>query len=275
MKKTVFTSEKIKKKIGLALGSGGARGLSHIGVIKTLLKNNIPIDLIAGTSAGSLIGGMYAALHDIEQVEKILTKMTYKDLAWILSDATFSAGALKGQRAIAFLQQFVKDVPIESLTIPFAAVATDLQTGQPVIIAKGNLIEAIRASVSVPLVFQPVWIQNTYCIDGGASEPVPVDTAKKLGADIVIAVNCDAYLPFAGKINDEKQCPSSFMIAKASIDALRAQLAHENARKAHIIINPYIPHANFTKFVHGEQFIEEGCKATEAVLPEIRAFIHV
>lgn len=264
-------TEQTRKKIGLALGSGGVRGLVHIGVIKTLLSHNIPIDMIAGASAGSVIGGAYAALGDIAKVERIATSFGYRDLAWVLSDAAFSSGVIKGKRAAAFLAQHIGNRSIESLALPFAAVATDVETGKPCIITKGDLLEAIRASCSVPLLFQPTKIGNSYLVDGGVSLPVPATVVRDMGADIVIAVNCDAYLIDA-KPEGEKR-PSSLSIAKATINSLRYTLAKENMKYADIKIEPHIPPTTITTAVHGESIITLGQEETERMMPAIAAFL--
>jgi NTE family protein len=162
------------KKIGLALGCGGARGLAHIGVIKTLVKNNIPIDYIAGSSIGALIGSLYAATLDILQVEKWFLELTYKDLIKVLLDPSLHSGLIKGEKFINFLQSKIGVRKIEELKIPFRAVATDLFTGKAVVFKKGDLGLAIRSSCAVPFLFSPVISGDKCLVDGGISMPVPV-----------------------------------------------------------------------------------------------------
>ncbi len=256
------------KKVGLALGSGGVRGFVHIGVIKTLLAHHIPIDMIAGTSAGALIGGAFAALGSIEKVEQVAHTFGYRDLAWVLSDAAFSSGVIKGQRAMEFLTQHIGHHTIESLTIPFAAVATDVSSGEPVILQKGNLLEAIRASISVPLLFQPMALGDMYLMDGGASLPIPASVVRSMGADIVIAVSCDAYLTRKSS-PVPKTPPSSLTIAKSTIASLRYSLAKENMKLADIPLEPHVTPLAITRAVHGEEIITLGVEETERKIPDI------
>ena len=185
---------KQRKKIGLALGSGGAKGLSHIGVIKALEESNIPIDMIAGASAGALVGGAYLALGSIQKLEKYVTSLTYKDLAWIFLDLGSSSGIIKGDKIEQYLKELCSDKVIESLSIPFAAIATEVSTGKAVALRRGSLASAIRASGSVPALIGSVYLDGKHLVDGGASCPVPVPIVKDLGADYVIAVNLAKYL---------------------------------------------------------------------------------
>ncbi len=261
-----------QKKVGLALGSGGVRGLVHIGVIKTLLAHHIPIDIIAGTSAGSVIGGSFIALQDIGKIETIVEAFGYRDLAWILTDAAFSSGINKGQRAIEFLQHYIGKRTIESLVTPFAAVATDIATGEPVIITHGDLLTAMRASSSVPLLFQPIKIGNAYLMDGGTSLPVPVRVVKKMGADIIIAVSCDAHL-INKEANQQQNQPSALSIAWSTMNSLRYSLAKENVKSADIVIEPLVTPKNITESVHGGPTIQLGVDATLKMLPAIQKLL--
>ncbi|MFH0749943.1 MAG: patatin-like phospholipase family protein [Candidatus Gottesmanbacteria bacterium] len=263
---------KKRKMVGLALGSGGVRGLVHIGVIKTLLAHQIPIDMIAGTSAGSVIGGVFAALGDINKVEAIVEAFGYRDLAWILTDAAFSSGVIKGQRAIEFLAHYIGKRTIESLSLPFAAVATNVASGEPVIIKHGDLINAVRASSSVPLLFQPMKIDNSYLMDGGISLPVPASVVRGMGADIVIAVNCDAYLVNKESNQPQKQ-PSSISVAWSTINSLRYSLAKENSKYADIIIEPRVTPKNITESVHGGPTIQLGIDETEKKIDAIKRLL--
>jgi NTE family protein len=261
-----------RKKVGLALGSGDVRGLVHIGVIKTLLEHHIPIDIIAGTSAGSVIGGAYAALGNIQKVEHIVHTFGYRDLAWILTDAVFSSGVIKGQRAIEFLEHYIGKRTIESLPIPFATIATNVATGRPVVIKHGDLLDAIRASSSIPLLFQPIKIGGVYLMDGATSLPIPVDVVRDMGADIVIGVNCDAYL-VNKESNKHKKKPSSLSIALSTINSLRYSLAKENIKHADISIEPHVTPKNITESVHGEPIIKLGEDATIPLIAKIKKLL--
>lgn len=178
-----------KNKTALVLGTGGARGLAHIGVIKALEENNIPIDIITGTSIGALVGGVYAAGIKVNRMENIVSEVNKLMVAKILMPKLFAPGFIDNKRIIDFIKDLVGDVKIENLKIPFAAVATDLITGEEVIFNKGLLSEALMASIAIPTLFQPVLINGRYLIDGGLSNPLPISVVLEMKANKVIAVN--------------------------------------------------------------------------------------
>jgi len=171
------------------LGSGGARGLAHIGVLKAIEEYNIPIDMIIGTSVGALIGGIYASGMDVASMEKIVRKVDKMMVAKILMPKLFSGGFIDNRKVMDFIVKLVGDVKIEDMKMQFTTVATDFITGEEVIINSGLLAEAILASIAIPTIFQPVFQHNHYLIDGGLSNPLPVSVAKKMGAQKIIAVN--------------------------------------------------------------------------------------
>lgn len=269
----MFHIGKKRKKVGLALGSGGVRGLVHVGVLKTLIQHNIPIDYIAGTSAGALVGGFYAALGDIQKIESITNAVSYKDLAWVFSDAAFASGLIKGNRMIEFLERFVGKRTIESLPIPFAAVATDMTTAEPIVIRTGDLLTAIRASSSVPLFFQPVSAKETYMVDGGLSIPIPTSVVRDMGADIVIAVNCNGYLVSSQMQEAQKKRPSSMTIAWATINSLQYSLAKEDVKGADIVITPHVTPMQITSAVHGGPIIALGTEEAEKQIAAIQKLL--
>ncbi len=173
-------------KIALALGGGAARGFAHIGVIKALEARGIHPDIVVGTSAGAIVGALYAAGYDGLALNRMALNMDESALSdWTLS----SRGLFKGEGLQSYVNREVKDRPIEKLNKPFAATATDLQTGMLVVFDRGNTGQAVRASASVPGVFQPTKIGDHEYVDGGLVSPVPVKVARRLGADIVIAVD--------------------------------------------------------------------------------------
>lgn len=177
------------KKIGLVLGSGGARGSAHVGVLKVLKENGITPDVIVGTSMGAEVGGAYAAGVSIEEMESIWRSINFGKVAKTLLPTFPWSGWSSGKRVLRMIRDLVGDARIEELPITYAAVATDLETGLPYPITSGDLATAIRASESVPGLFSPVRIDGRLLIDGGVSDPVPVDVARQLGADTVIAVD--------------------------------------------------------------------------------------
>ena len=175
-------------QIGLALGAGAARGWAHIGVIQALMDNGIEPDIVCGTSAGALVGGAYAAGH-LEELEQWLCSLSRLDVVRFYDLSWSSSGLLAGKRIIDFFRQRFGDVNIRSLYKTYAAVATNLTTGNEVWFRSGSLMDAIRASISVPGIFEPFYLDGNWYIDGGIVNPIPVSICRALGADMVIAVD--------------------------------------------------------------------------------------
>jgi NTE family protein len=177
-----------KPILSLALGSGAARGLAHIGVLKVLEKRNLKPDLIVGSSMGAMIGGAYAAGLTSDQIEEIACRTNWKKVVQILFPKRVGRnGLLDGERVEEFLISLLGEEDIENLPVRFACVATDLLTGEEIVLNSGSLINAIRASISFPFLFQPVKIRENFLIDGGVVNPVPVSIAREMGAHRVIA----------------------------------------------------------------------------------------
>ena len=179
-------------KVGLALGSGSARGWSHIGVIRALEEAGVTVDYIAGTSIGALVGAVYASGR-IDLLEYEVQQFSRKHILSLSDPVLPKSGLIDGVKIADFIHQYVLDMPIERLPIPLAIIATDLNTGEEVVLREGNIIEAIRASISLPGIFKPVRKGDYLLVDGGLVNPVPVRTVRDMGADFVIAVdlNCD------------------------------------------------------------------------------------
>jgi NTE family protein len=180
-----------KNKIGLALGSGAARGLSHIGVIKALQEKSIPIDLITGTSIGALVGACFAKHGSIGEFEQLILNINWRKLVGLI-DFNFvlmQKGFVRGRRVNEFLRTIIGDIQFKDLKIPLAVIAADVNTGEQVVIKKGSVVEAVRASISLPGAFVAAKKDNRFLIDGGVVNPVPVDIAKEMRATFVIA--CD------------------------------------------------------------------------------------
>ncbi|MCK4688814.1 MAG: patatin-like phospholipase family protein [Candidatus Marinimicrobia bacterium] len=190
------------KKVGLVLGSGSAKGLSHIGVLKFIEEMDIEIDYIAGSSIGAMIGGAYAAGISVNEIEDIAIKTDLASSVKYFIPTISKSGLITGTKVKEFLKDIVGDIEIENLDIPFAATATDIFTGQEIDFNKGNLVEAIRASISVPIIFQPVIYNNQILVDGGLANPLPINVACKMGADFIIAVN---IMPSLDKTNTGKR----------------------------------------------------------------------
>ncbi len=177
------------KKIGYALGGGAARGLSHIGVLKALEKHSIFPGIITGTSIGALIGALYAGGITIGDIEQLALRLDLKRLV-LLADMTLPlSGLIGGKRVISLLKSILGDLTFSQLKYDFACVATDIKTGEQVILREGSLIEAVRASISLPGIFTPVRIKERYLVDGGLVNEVPVSVCREMGAEYVIGVN--------------------------------------------------------------------------------------
>lgn len=257
--------ENKKLKIGLALGAGGARGLAHIGVLKVLERNNIPIDFISGTSIGSIIGALYAVIRNANELEKIITTADWR-LFLSLLDPSLAQGLLRGEKIKKFLIKFLGEKAVfKDLKIPFTAVATDFSTGQPVIMNKGELVEAIMASSAVPLIFQPIKKDGKVLVDGSLSMPVPIEPLKQSGAEAVIAVNLDDDY-----FSQKKEKLNLGETAFQAIKLLRYQLAERDSRVADVVIAPMVGEINGYNFLAGTKAIAAGEKAAQKVLPEIK-----
>ena len=177
------------KKIGLVLGSGGARALAQIGVLKVMEQENILPDIIVGSSMGAFIGGIYATGVSIDKMEKVACQTSIKLTAQMLTPGLPISGIVNFNRVRNFLKDLGADVNIEDLNVQFAAVATDFTTGEEIILNRGSLIEAIISSAAFPVLFKPVYYQNKFMVDGGLINPLPINIAHKMGADYVSAVN--------------------------------------------------------------------------------------
>lgn len=258
-----------RNKIGLALGGGGARGIAHIGVIKVLEKYKIPIDFIAGTSAGALIGGMYAATKNIKKIEKLAHEVSYKDFIRAFSDPSLASGLIKGNKVIEYIEKLIGKIKVEETKIPFHAVAADIISGQPVIIRKGSLAESIRASCSMPGIFQPFKKGKKFLVDGGFVHPVPVQTARRMGASKVIAVNLSwKHFPPKDKNKDDDKIPITSILYSA-FDVMSYYLAKYDIKKADIVIEPKVPNVPMFKFFGEGKLIKIGEKAALEVINDI------
>jgi NTE family protein len=235
-----------------------------------LEENDIPSDLIAGTSIGAMVGGSYLAMQNINRVEDIALGTNWKKILSLM-DPSLSQGFINGKKVEKFIEDCIGKTNIEDCKKPFSAVATDLKSGDAVVLNNGTLATAIRASISVPLVFKPVEIDGKLLVDGGLSLPVPVEVVRNMGAEFVIAINLDADY-----FTDEKQ-GQDFDFAKIagnSINILRHHLASWNVKGADIVINPRVGNAHWGKFVNAESIIIAGKEAAKEVLPQLQEMIH-
>lgn len=268
----LFSQKKKRPTIGLALGSGGAHGLVHIGIIKTLLDNDIPIDYIAGASIGAVVGGLYAANKDIDAVERFALTSDLGRITHFVLDVSAHGGLLSGCAVEEVLRKELDDIHFEQLQIPFAAVATDIRTGKAVVLRDGDVTSALRASMSVPLVFEPVTYKTHMLVDGGLVMPVPVELARSMGADVVIAVNLDTPCPH-GEHGAE---PNLKMMMDMTMEILRNNLGATQARAADVVISPQFDKkvlVGWEEFLHAQDMIVKGQDAMEAALPQLRAIL--
>jgi len=213
-----------KKKVGLALGSGGAKGMAHIAVIEFLGSMGIPINYIAGSSIGSLVGALYCC-GSLGRFKEDMRKMTRKDMLSLFDPVFPRSGLLQGADFMEFMKKYIPpETKIEDLPVSLAVTSTDYTDGKTVIFRTGNLLEAVRASISIPGILVPVKYRGTYLIDGGVSNPLPVNVLKKMGAGFTIAVNLH---PAVSKIRLKKYARS--VDIRTVVDARDLEVVREEA----------------------------------------------
>jgi NTE family protein len=256
-------SSRNRKKVGLALGSGGAKGLAHIGVIKILEKHHIPIDFIAGSSIGAMVGGFYASGLTSNEIEEVALSTDWRRILSVLSDPRLKNGLIGGDKTRAFIERYVNGKNIEDCHIPFAAIATDLATGEIVVLRSGSMASAIRASVSIPLAYAPVEVEGRLLVDGGLAAPVPVTVTRAAGMDVVIAVNLESHY-CRGKWK-----PGWYSIADNSLSIMRHHLSLLDVLHADIVIDIELEKTPWYQFTGGGHKILAGEKATERILPQL------
>lgn len=196
-----------KCRIGLALGGGAARGWAHVGVLQALEEAGLKVACVAGTSAGALVGAVYASGR-LREFEDLSEQMDWKKVLYFFSDISFArAGLVDGEKVCKMIRKYTSGRNIEDLPLPFQAVAADIMTGEEVVLDRGEIIDAVRASIAFPGIFTPVKIQNRLLVDGGIVNPVPVRVVREMGADFVIAVdlNHDRMSPEARSLREEKK----------------------------------------------------------------------
>jgi NTE family protein len=247
-------------RIGIALGGGAAKGFAHIGVIKMLEANGFAPAVVSGTSAGSVVGALYASgMNAFEMQEKAVAL----DEAKIRDLQLSSGGLVLGQKLEDYVNEQVRRKPLEQMAKPFVVVATRLEDGERTVFARGNTGQAVRASSSVPGVFQPVTIGKYHFVDGGIVSPVPVDAARQLGAEIVIAVD------ISNKARG--QTPGNMLGAlNQSIAIMGQKLGQAELARADVIIRPQVLDIGAADFSQRTNAIVEGEKAALAVMPQIR-----
>lgn len=261
------TGELPKPRVALVLGGGAARGFAHVGVIRALEQEKVPIDLIVGTSVGSLIGAIYA--YDMNSMELEWTAfLLEKDnlFDYGMFTAFTGMGAAKGDKLEEFVKSKVPVANIEDLKIPFAAVATDLNRGTRVVLDKGSVARAVRASSAIPGVFPPVDHQGRLLVDGGVIDNIPVSVAREKGADIVIAVDISENV-FNFNITNLLD------VMLQSITIMGAENAKAKKKEADVLVSPKVGDVGMLDFTQKKRCMLAGIEATQKMMPDIKAKI--
>jgi NTE family protein len=250
-------------KIAVVLGAGASKGFAHIGVLKVLESNKIPLHMIIGTSAGSFVGSLYAYGYNAFELQKLSFSIEKSDVA----DITIpDNGFIKGEKLEAYINRILKNTPMEKLKIPFYAVAADIQSGKEIVFGTGNTGAAVRASCSIPGIFRPVNISGKMYVDGGVVSPVAVDAAKRLGADVIIAVD------ISGDI-DSTQPTGTIETILQSINIMYSKLASIQLSKADVVIKPKVGYIGSADFSKRHEAVLEGEKAALEALPKIQEIV--
>lgn len=294
-----------KLRVGLALGSGSARGWAHIGVIRALEAAGIHPDVVCGTSIGALVGGAYVA-GELDRLEEWVRTLTMKDVIAFM-DFTLSGGLVRGGRLMDHFRQHFTDRRIEQLPIPFAAVATALDTGAEIWMRSGSVFDAVRASVAVPGFFAPVVHEGMVLVDGGLVNPVPVSLARAMGADVLIAVDLGSDIlgrrlrsdapseSQEGTIAhwmhrlqnnlgvhvephpcDGPTMPSILNVLTISIDIMQVRISRSRMAgdPPDLIVAPRLAHLRLLDFQRAAEAIEEGHRAVQRVAHNLAELNH-
>jgi len=250
-------------RVALVLGAGAAKGFAHIGVLKILEANHVPIHMIVGTSAGSFVGSLYAHGFNAFQLQEMSFRLEKAD---VIDLTVPDNGFVKGEKLAAYINSTLQNTPLEKLRIPFCAVATDLQSGEEIAFARGDTGTAVRASSAIPGVFKPVRIGERFYVDGGIVSPEAVDRAKKMGADIVIAVDISS--------NAESAPPQGTVdtIIQA-VTVMYARISQNQLARADFVIKPSVGYIGSTDFTKRHEAVLEGEKAALEAMPRIRTVL--
>ena len=251
-------------RVALVLGGGGARGFAHVGVLRVLEDARVPVELIVGTSVGSLVGAIYAGQPNSYALERMARDLDRDDFFdFSLAPALFGKGLATGERLERFVRSHLNASTFETLRVPVAAVATDLDTGERVVLRTGDVARAVRASCAIPGVLEPVRHEGRLLVDGGVVRNLPVDVARQLGADVVIAVDLSALEP--------KATPANFVEVILRVVNLFARAeADELHGLADVTLVPAVGDVGFIDFDRKEAAIAAGVDAARAALPRIR-----
>jgi NTE family protein len=250
--------------IGVALGGGFARGMAHIGVLKVLEQEGIPVRIIAGTSVGALIGACYCSGLSIEELEKVAHSVRFTTFArWTVSRFGFASN----DRMVQFLNRTLKVKTFEELRIPLGITATDFNTGEGVVFHSGSMVDPVRASCAYPGMFLPVEIRGRWLVDGMLSHPVPTSPLHEMGADRVIAVH------LRGQWSKDGAPRHLFDVIGQSFAIAQDQMSHLWRGAADVIVEPDVAGFAYDDFKRAGELITAGEIATKKVLPEIRRWM--
>jgi len=251
-------------KVAVVLGAGASRGFAHIGVLKVLESHRVPIHMVVGTSVGSFVGSLYAFGYNPYELQTIALDIQKDDVAdYIIPDNGF----IKGEKLENFINHKVKYATIDKFRIPFYAVATNIQTGEEMVFGRGNTGRAVRASCSIPGIFNPVVIGTKAHVDGGVVSPVAVDVARRYGADVVIAVDISSSLSSAAPTG-------TIETIMQAIDIMYNKMAVIQLKSADVVIKPKVGYIGSSDFTKRHEAIMEGEKATADAIPAINQIIN-
>ena len=257
-----------KRKVGLALGSGGARGLAHIGVLEVLEKEGIPIDMIAGTSIGALVGALYAQGKGIEELKALAMELGTRRLSFLLDPALPKSGLLRGRRVTETLKSVIGDLEFSDLGMPFACVAADIDSGEEVVIREGLVWEGVRASGSIPVLFAVAKRGGRYLVDGSLVNPVPVNVLRDMGAEYIIAVSLTPHRHIEGAKE-----PGIFSIMMQVLYISSYRIIRVCLNEADIVVVPQVGHIAHGDFHRVEDCVLQGVLAAQASIAEIKKHI--
>ena len=269
-----------RKKVGLALSSGGSGGPAHVGALDILKKNDIPIDMISGTSIGAVVGAFYAAGKSIDEITDTMTDLSLTKLLSVTDFAIPTSGLIKGQRIQRWVKSIIGDISFSDLNIPFACLATDIVTGEAVVLNEGPIAPALRASVSIPVIFTPAKLNGRFLVDGMLVEPVPVRVLREMGADIIIAVNVLPYMGGqTGKASnwgrDKRKKPNIFSVITRMMYIVGYQSVQTNVREADVVITPEVGHIFPGYFSRADDCLLQGKEAARLAIPEIKRALEI
>ncbi len=269
-------------RVGLALSGGGARGLAHIGVLKVLEREGIPVDVLAGTSMGGVVAGAYAAGLTPDYLEREALRMTSPRHLLSLADPTLPRrGLFEGQKVVNYLSAHLGNCTFENLVRPLCVIAVDLVASEPVLLDKGCVTDAVRATIALPGLFKPVERDGRLLVDGGLLDNLPADVARQMGADVVIAVDVigsnNTFSAMIHLLQEHRYVPkglaSTFEVMLRSLDVMMKEINRQRLAKAapEVIVRPDVPPdvSVLLGFTRAAEIIALGERAAEGALPDI------